>query len=253
MTKIVIIGGGNVAFHITKALLKATAVSVIQVYNRSLKAIKHFEKKVSITDDINKLVKADLYIICVSDDSIKEIANKIQTFDALIVHTSGSTSMNVLQNHKRIGVFYPLQSFSKDRKINFKKIPICVESNTNDDLRVIHNLASTLSKNVHEINSTQRQQLHIAAVFVNNFTNHLYTIGTDICHENSIEPEILLPLIQETAKKINKLTPFKAQTGPARRGDNKVIKNHLEKLTSNHREIYKLLSQSIANKYGKKL
>ena len=253
MVKVVLIGGGNVAFHLAKVLIKASDVALEQVYNRSISSIKHLENHTLITDNIQNLIKADIYIICISDTSIKEIATKIDIPNSLVVHTSGSTSINVLDMHKRNGVFYPLQTFSKARGIKFKDIPICLESNNNHDLILLEKLAKTISSQIYHIDSNQRKQLHTAAVFVNNFVNYLYTIGNEICTKSEIDPKILQPLIQETARKITDLDAFDAQTGPARRGDKQVIKNHFENLSDNHREIYKLLSQSIADKYGKKL
>jgi predicted short-subunit dehydrogenase-like oxidoreductase (DUF2520 family) len=253
MIKVVLIGGGNVAFHLAKAFLSASKVSLVQVYNRNIESIKHLEKETLITDSIDELIPSDITIISVSDDAIGKIAKKIHTRNSLVVHTSGSTSIAVLKIHKRHGVFYPLQSFSKSREIAINTVPICVEATNEKDLALLNELAAAISTEIHEINSNQRKQVHTAAVFVNNFVNHLYAIGTEICNENSIAPNILNPLIIETAKKITQLTPFDAQTGPARRGDKLVIKNHLENLSGNHQEIYKLLTQSIADKYGKKL
>jgi len=253
MIKAVLLGGGNVAFHLAKALLRASNVSLVQVYNRNLDAIKHLAHETQLTDNLKQLIASDIYIISVSDHAIKSVSEKLPKRDALIVHTSGGTVMSVLENHKRTGVFYPLQTFSKKRAVNFNSIPLCIESNNPDDLRLLDTLAKEISNQVYHINSIQRHQLHTAAVFVNNFVNHLYAIGDEICTLSNIDPNILQPLIQETALKVKDLKPIDAQTGPARRGDHQVIKNHLENLSDNHREIYKLLSQSIAKTYGKKL
>lgn len=253
MIKVIILGGGNLAVHLAKVMLKTAEVSLVQVYNRSISAIRKFEKMVAITDDLNKLKKADLYIICVSDNAIETISSKINGENSLIVHTSGSTPLAVLNSHKRHGVFYPLQTFSKRRKVKFSKIPICLESNNSDDLKLLSDLARKISKSTYYINSEQRAQLHSAAVFVNNFVNHLYHIGNEICTEHTIEPSILQPLIEETAKKAARFSPYNAQTGPARRGDKITIEKHLKKLSKNQQEIYKLLSRSIAKTYGKKL
>ncbi len=253
MIKVVLLGGGNVAFHLAKALLKASDVALIQVYNRSLKAIKHLEKETKITNKLNQLESADLYIISVSDVAIAEISKKIKNTSSLVVHTSGSVRMDLLKNHKRQGVFYPLQTFSKARKLSFQKIPVCLESNNNKDLQLLEKLARSISKDIYFIDSIQRQQIHTAAVFVNNFVNHLYHISTSICEKHQIQPEILHPLLKETTEKALKIPAFEAQTGPARRGDIETINKHLSILSDNHKEIYKLLSQSIAHTYGKKL
>ena len=253
MIKVLILGGGNVAHHLARVFLNTTNVSLIQVFSRNIKSIKSLEKYVDITNDYNKLKNADIYIISVSDGAIDEVSSKMDIGNALVVHTSGSTSLNSLKNHERTGVFYPLQSFSKDRNINFSEIPICIEASKKEDLKLLKLLAKSISKNIYEIDSNQRKQLHTAAVFVNNFVNHLYVIGDEICEKNNIKPNILHPLIKETAKKIESMNAFEAQTGPARRGDINIIKKQILNLNQNQQEIYKLLSNSITVKYGKKL
>jgi len=253
MIKVVLFGGGNVAFHMAKALLKASGVDLIQVYNRSLQAISHLEKQTTITDKITQIKNADVYIISVSDEAVDQISSKIKTTNALVVHTSGSVAMSVLSSHKNQGVFYPLQTFSKLRAIDFEAVPICIEANTVSNLSLLEKLAKTITTHQYQINSLQRQQIHTAAVFTNNFVNHLYHISNTLCKKHDIPPEILHPLLEETAKKALQIPAFEAQTGPARRGDNKTIQKHLKKLTANHKEIYTLLSQSILNTYAKKL
>jgi len=253
MIKVIIIGGGNVAMHLAKIFVKTEGISLVQIYNRSISAIEPLKKQTPITDDINKLKKADIYIIAVSDKVIEQLSSKINAGKAIVVHTSGSTSINVLQQHKNYGVFYPLQTFSKDNPIDFLSIPICLEANNPDNLLLLEKLAKKISQTHHFVNSEQREQLHTAAVFVNNFVNHLYHIGNEICTEHKIESNILQPLIQETARKAARFSPYTAQTGPARRGDRHTIEKHLEKLSKNQQEIYKLLSHSIASTYGKKL
>jgi len=253
MIKLLILGGGNVAHHLARVFINATNVSLIQVFNRSIKSIKNLEKFVEITDDYRKLKKADIYIISVSDTAIEKVSSNIKMDDALVVHTSGSTALAILKKHKRIGVFYPLQTFSKDRNINFSEIPICIEASNNGAIELLEQLAESISESIYKIDSIQRKQLHIAAVFVNNFVNHLYTIGDDICKEHNIQTDILRPLIKETAKKVESMNAFDAQTGPARRGDSSIIKKHISNLNKNQQDIYKLLSNSITVKYGKKL
>lgn len=253
MIKAVILGGGNVATHLAAIFIKTAGISLVQVYNRSITAIEPLREHTAITNDIKKLKKADIYIIAVSDNAINKISSKITKQNALVVHTSGSTTIDVLQSHKNYGVFYPLQTFSKNTPVDFSNIPICLEANNPNDLSLLENLASKISNTHYHINSKQREHLHTAAVFVNNFTNHLYYIGNQICKEHDMEPTILQPLLQETAKKTARFSPYTAQTGPARRGDKLTIEKHLEKLTQNQQEIYKLLSHSIASTYGKKL
>lgn len=253
MIKISIIGFGNVGYHLSAILLKSKNIKLIEVYNRTLVKIQHLKKYTSVTTNLNQLKKADIYIICVADDDIVEVSEKLNFNNKLVVHTSGSVAMEELKCNANKGVFYLLQSFSKDKKIDFSNIPICIEATSKPDLELLENLAKTISKNCYCINSEQRKNLHIAAVFVNNFVNHLYFIGNQICEENNVPFEILHPIIKETASKIETLSPFNAQTGPAKRNDTKTLKKHEAILTKNQKEIYKLLTQSIYNTYGEKL
>jgi predicted short-subunit dehydrogenase-like oxidoreductase (DUF2520 family) len=169
------------------------------------------------------------------------------------VHTSGAISMNKLKSNAKKGVFYPLQTFTKNASIDFSEIPICIEAATKKDENLLKILANSISKNTYLINSTQRKSLHVAAVFVNNFVNHMYYLGEEICNKYNVPFEILHPIIKETASKIESLSPFEAQTGPAKRNDTKTIEEHLAILTANQQEIYKLLTNSITQTYGKKL
>lgn len=252
MIKIVILGGGNVATHLAKAFTKTKNISLVQVFARNLEQIKFLQNKVDITNDIKLLADADIYIIAVSDDAIAKIAAKINKKKSLVVHTSGSVHINTLKNNGRKGVFYLLQSFSKDKKINFDDIPFCIEAENKKDLETLEQLAKAIGKKVYHINSEQRKSIHVAAVFVNNFTNHMYKIADDICNKHQVPFEILQPLINETAKKTTKLTPAEAQTGPAVRNDQETILNHLNLLNKQQQEIYKLITKSIQNN-GEKL
>lgn len=247
MISVIIIGYGNVAYHLTYAFLKSESVNVVQVYNRSIKRIEHLEEKTLITNNLKHLKKADIYIISVSDDVIAKVSSKIDVKSAFVVHTSGATSINDLKNNGRKGVFYMLQSFSKSKEVNFNEIPFCLEAESKADITLLKKLALSIGEKVYCINSEQRKHLHVAAVFVNNFTNHLYKIGSDICKENGITFDILYPLLKETASKIEYLSPIEAQTGPAKRNDKKTIKNHLNLLNKEHQAVYKLLTKSIQN------
>jgi predicted short-subunit dehydrogenase-like oxidoreductase (DUF2520 family) len=253
MIKISVLGGGNLAHHLTAILLKTNNVALVEVYNRTLDKIEHLKNNTSITTNLNQLKEADVYIICVSDNAIEEVSKKLNFKNKLVVHTSGSVAMNDLKCNANKGVFYLLQSFSKDRAIDFTTIPICYEATSEKDEALLKKLATSISKNCYKINSDQRKNLHVAAVFVNNFVNHLYHIGHKICEEHKIPFEILLPIIKETAAKIETLSPYEAQTGPAKRNDTKTIEKHKVMLTKNQQEIYTLLTKSIYNTYGKKL
>jgi len=253
MIQITIIGSGNVAQHLIKAFSKSEAVEIAQVFSRKkekLSSLIEFEKIVSNYQDLKE---ADLYIIAVTDNAIADVSRQLPFNNQLVVHTSGTASIETLDDKNRKGVFYPLQTFSKNKEIDFSVIPICLEANNTFDFRVLETVAKSISKAVFPINSEQRKALHVAAVFVNNFTNHLYQIGQEICEENQVSFDILKPLIQETAEKIKTLEPVDAQTGPAKRNDSNTIEAHLEYLTNeNQKNIYKILTQSIQHN-GKKL
>ncbi len=253
MIKVIILGGGNVAMHLAHVFIKAHEIKLVQVFNRTLTSIENLKEHTAITDNLKKIKKADIYIISVSDSAIKLVASKLKINNALVVHTSGSSSIAVLKDHKRSGVFYPLQTFSKNRKIDFSNIPLCIEATHSKDLLLLQQLAMKISKTYYHIDSEQRKKLHTAAVFVNNFVNHLYYLGGEICTKYNIESDILRPLIKETADKALDISPLDAQTGPARRGDTITFKKHLTNLTPDQQEIYKLLSHSISKTYGKKL
>lgn len=250
MIKVCIIGSGNVAQHLIVAFLKAqnngSTIKLVQVYSRQKEKLSHLLHSDKITDNYASLKEADLYIIAVSDDAIGNVSAQLPFKNQLVAHTSGSIALAELDNRNRKAVFYPLQTFSKNKVINFKEVPICLESQNPNDFQLIEKVAKTISDTVYTINSEQRKALHVAAVFVNNFVNHLYQIGNDICNENQVPFEILKPLIQETANKIRTLSPKEGQTGPAKRKDMHTINSHLEFIKNeNYKKIYELLTQSI--------
>jgi predicted short-subunit dehydrogenase-like oxidoreductase (DUF2520 family) len=254
MINIVFLGFGNVNSHLFKAFHKTEGVTVKQVFNRNyIKMISPFEK-IPFTDDLSQIVDADVYIIGIPDDAISAFSESLPFQNKLVVHTSGGVSMEALSNKNRCGIFYPLQTFSKHREVHFENIPICIEAEDPKDVKLLQNLAETISKNVVEISSKKRAKLHLAAVFVNNFTNHLYEMGSEILKDNDLPFDLLKPLIIETASKIETLSPEKAQTGPARRNDSRTIEKHLHLLgDSNYRKIYELFTEELKQNYGKEL
>ncbi len=254
MIKVVILGAGNVATHLFNAFYLAENIDVVQVYNRSQNKLNYFESKTATTTSLSKIIDADVYLISISDDSINSLSKKLQFHKKLVVHTSGSIPINELSNHNKKGVFYPLQTFTLNKRIDFKTIPICIEAEEISNFKTLEILANSISDNVYSINSKQRKALHLAAVFVNNFVNHLYLKGEEICNEHNVSFEILKPLILETAKKINTLSPLESQTGPAKRNDKKVINQQITDLKDNtQQDIYKILTKSIQETYGNKL
>jgi predicted short-subunit dehydrogenase-like oxidoreductase (DUF2520 family) len=246
MISVVIIGSGNVAQHLIRIFNQSNSVNIVQVFSRKDMNMDFLIDSSKVTNQYRDLVAADLYIIAVSDNAIAEVSNQLPFKNRLVVHTSGSMSIDVLNNNNRKGVFYPLQTFSKNKNIDLKQTPICLEVQHNSDYNVLETVAQSISEKVVPINSTQRKALHVSAVFACNFVNHLYKITNDICNDNNVAFDMIKPLIMETAQKIMTLSPTAAQTGPAKRQNTAVINSHLTfLLDENQKEIYKILTKSI--------
>ena len=254
---VVILGAGNVAYHLTRALLENT-VNVVQIFNRTLDKAQNFANEYNIyyTDKISEIVKADIYIICTADKAISEISYYVPFEDCLVVHTSGSTPLSALKGKYRKGVFYPLQTFSRKRALEYDKIPFFIEAENKNDENTLLNLANRISDEAYIVDSNKRLQIHMTGIWANNFTNHLFYIANEICRKQDISFAILKPLIKETVEKINDdISPYDAQTGPAKRNDSLVIQKHLSILESdsNLYQLYSLLTNSILNTYNDKL
>ncbi|MGL2963405.1 Rossmann-like and DUF2520 domain-containing protein [Flavobacterium sp. RSB2_4_14] len=253
MIQVSIIGSGNVAQHLIKAFSQTTEIGLVQVFSRKPELLTSLVPNDKIISNYNLLKAVDLLIIAVTDNAIAGVSDQIPFENQLVVHTSGSVSMDALNSKNHQGVFYPLQTFSVSKEVDFNIIPICLEATTEKDYQILETIAKSISEVVYHINSEQRKALHVAAVFVSNFVNYLYQIGNEICHENDLPFDILKPLITETANKIKTLSPAQAQTGPAKRNDTQTINAHLSFLKNdNQKEIYKLLTKSIIDN-GKKL
>lgn len=253
MIKISIIGSGNVAQHLVKIISKTQNLDLVQLIVRHSDAVVHLVSSDKICIDLSKIKDADLYIIAVSDIAIEEVSAKLPFKNKFVVHTSGSANLNLLSDQNYRGVFYPLQTFSKNKYVDFKTIPICLETERDADYDVLLQIANAITDIVYKVDSNQRKALHVAAVFACNFVNHLYKIANDICTENQIPFQILYSLIKETANKIETLSPIDAQTGPAERADLATINAHIKFLSNeNQQDIYKILTKSIIDN-GKKL
>jgi predicted short-subunit dehydrogenase-like oxidoreductase (DUF2520 family) len=253
MVKVVLIGAGNVAQHLILAFQKSNQIELVQVFARNTNQLTHLLDGDRLTANYTDLKQADVYIIAVNDNAINEVSGQLPFENKLVVHTSGSVAMTDLNAKNRRGVFYPLQTFSKAKEVNFNEIPLCLETENPSDYAVLETLAKEISNVVYAVSSEQRKALHVAAVFVSNFTNHMYHLGNEICEANNLDFAILKPLLTETANKVQWLSPKEAQTGPARRNDTTTINAHLAFLTDdNQKEIYKLLTKSIID-HGKKL
>ena len=247
--RIILIGAGKLGNQLYKSIISNKVVKIIQWVNRSAKKNETSEG-ISIVKKASNLENIDLYLLAVSDDSISTISGSLPT-DAFVVHTSGSQSLNTI-SQKRAGVFYPLQSFSENKDVDFSKISVGIESKIRTDVNLLKKLAKSIKASVFEINSQQRQKLHLAAVLVNNFTNHLFVEAADICKKNDLSFNLLKPMIRETFEKIETLSPQDAQTGPAIRRDEKTIIKHLKLIKSPYlKSIYKLFTSAIQTKDDK--
>lgn len=250
MISVVIVGSGRVASQLIAAFSSIDSIQLKQVYSRNLNNLLHLKSQVEITDDLTQLVKADITIIAVSDDVISQVSSEIK--NSFVVHTSGTKSIDELKNVNDKGVFYPLQSFSKEKRVDFSEVPFCIEAPNKSSYQLLKTLVNSLNAEVYNVDSEQRKHLHLAAVFANNFSNHMVTLAKDICTKSKVPFEVLLPLIKETTNKLLSLSPEEAQTGPATRNDQKTINNQLDLLSGTQKEIYQLITQSIQN-HGKKL
>lgn len=250
--KIVLIGAGNVAFHLGKALQDAGLV-ILQVYSRTKRSATELSRRMQcpfITDIRQVTDGADLYLFAVSDDALQPLINQFPHQNALLAHTSGSQSMDVFQKAGgNYGVFYPLQTFSKAIVPDFRTIPFCIEAQNEATEERLFQLASALTGRIYKVDSRQRETLHIAAVFSCNFANHLYHIAQRVLQESDLPFEMLLPLIDETVRKIHHQLPDTVQTGPAIRNDQTIIEKHLKRLEAmpDYRNIYTFMTESIIN------
>lgn len=249
---IVMLGSGNVATHLGKALQLA-GHTILEVWSRTYENARILASSLQAeaVADVSEISRqADMYIISVSDDVIADVAALIPAKDKIIIHTSGSAGIEILKPYSsRYGVLYPLQTFSKKQDVDFKEIPLVLEGSSEEVELVLKEMALQLSFNVHFLNSDQRRILHLAAVFACNFTNHLYALADNLLKDHNLKFDLIRPLITETARKVQHNHPESVQTGPAIRNDKKTIDKHLELLRDHPelQEIYKLLSQSIVN------
>jgi len=247
---IVFIGAGNLATQLSSALYKA-GNNIIQIISRTDFSAKKLANKFSCdySSDISKInTKANIIIICVSDNQLKKISSNLKVNDKLVIHTSGSLSINVLSSiSNNYGVLYPVQTFTSHSAVSFAEVPICIESNSNINLNIIELLASSISNDVRDIDSDKRKIIHLSAVIANNFTNLNFSISEFLLKEHDIPFDILKPLIAETANKIIKNKPSAIQTGPAYREDYEIITKHLDLLIKYpaYKKIYEVMSDTI--------
>ena len=244
-------GSGNVATRLLHAFVESRIFPDFLFSTSESGAHLAAEFKVPLVREIEQIPKVDILLLCWQDKAIEELDYSRFSQDILLCHTAGSLSIEVFGARKRAGVFYPLQTLSKEKEVNFSTVPLCLEAKEEEDLQKLQLLAKTISEDIRILNSDQRKQAHMAAVFVSNFVNYCYKIGYDLLQEKNLDFSLIQPLIQETAEKVMHLDPTEAQTGPARRADKNVISKHLRHLENwpNYQKIYQLISQSIENEY----
>ena len=250
------IGSGNVATHLALAMHNA-GVSIRQVFSRRMENARRLANKLNCNavDNMEALEPdADVYVLAVADDAIDQLISLFPFRNRLILHTSGSTGMDVLKNgSNQYGVLYPLQTFSRDVPVDFKKVPLCIEVSDPSLREPLEGLANRLSDHVQWASSEKRRILHLAAVFACNFVNHMYAQATTIVDEQGQDFGILRPLIEETARKAMHSDPREVQTGPAKRNDTKIMETHRRMLKDHPdlKKMYDFISNSILSQKNK--
>lgn len=256
ISEVILIGTGNLAWHLAYAFNDA-GIKILQIAGRNEKAAKEIAElyNTNFTTNIKNLYHSEtaVYFIAVKDNAIGEVASIISQPGRKIVHCAGGVSINMLPDNKNNdrGVFYPMLSFNKNVSVNFSSAIICVDSNHEQFKMQLTKLANCLSRNVYQLTDEQRLSLNLAAVWVNNFSNHLYAIADELLEEQGLHFQMLIPLIENTVSKITSHRPSETQTGPAKRNDDEVLKKHLALLSSHedYSQLYKMLSESIIKKY----
>ena len=249
--EITIVGAGNLATNLGVALKKA-GHCICQIYSRTEKSAKDLASVLNCpyTTTIEDIVHPDIVIVSIKDDALLQIGTALIDSPSLVVHTAGSVQMDVIKSNRR-GVLYPMQTFSKNQIVEFSNIPIFLEASDEECMDKLQALASTISKNTYPLDSEKRRYLHLAAVFACNFTNHCYNLADNILRETGLPFDVMLPLIDETARKVHEMSPYMAQTGPAVRYDRSVISKQTELLTGRTKDIYDIMSKSIFESHDK--
>jgi len=249
--KVIILGSGNVAYHIALTF-KKKGIKILQIYSRNYSNAKELAEIVDAEaiSDLNKINdSADFYFIAVSDKAISEVVGKMPQVSGIVSHTAGCVPISVLDKFSFYGSFYPFQTFTKGREIDFNKIYIFIEGNNKETEQKLTEIALLISNQVEIADLDKRATLHLAAVFGCNFTNHLYSISQKILEDAGLSFDYIKPIIEETALKSCEIEPYNAQTGPAKRKDLEIMNFHQKKLGDNKKiiEFYNLFSSSIMN------
>jgi predicted short-subunit dehydrogenase-like oxidoreductase (DUF2520 family) len=246
---IAIIGSGNVATNLAHNLSQLGTLQ-LGIYSSSIlhRTELALATKSKLYHSIEETFDADLILICVPDNAIQDVVGLLPT-NQKIAYTSGSIPLNTFAKHSNVGVFYPLQTFTKNHLIDLKTVPFFVEANNQNLEKELVDFASLIGKNVSITNSEERKHYHLAAVMLNNFTNHLAYLAQHHLAQHHLDWKNLLPLFEETTRKIVSSNPKEIQTGPARRNDTQVINQHLKELNENEKNIYLAMTNSIINTY----
>ena len=250
--RIALIGAGNVATCLGPRL-KEAGHEITAVYSRTAESARTLADRLgtTYTTDLKAVPMSDAAIVMLKDDALKEMAPAIAESlkDTLLLHTAGSVPMDIWKNAdaNRYGVLYPMQTFSKGSVIDWSQVPLFIEGSSDQTLNLIRELAKTISSDVTELSSEGRKKLHLAAVFTCNFSNHMYAIAEQLLASEGVPFRVMLPLVRETARKVENIKPHDAQTGPAIRGDRKVIQEHMKLLKDYPElaELYRLISIDI--------
>lgn len=254
-TEIVLLGAGNVATSLAPALSRVG--HVVQVYSRTLRHAQELASTLPGAQPVDNLtlLKADahVYVLAVSDDAIASLVSAVPDNGAVWLHTSGSTPITVFAGRRaRYGVLYPMQSFSKALPVDMAEVPLFVEGSDGATQQLVLRLAQGISHKVTVATSEQRRGLHVAAVFACNYVNHMFTLASEVLEECGLSFDAMLPLIETTVAKLHHLTPAQSQTGPAVRGDHRIMAAHLEMLHGDKQDIYRQLAESIMRRTARR-
>ena len=238
MKNIILIGSGNVSTHLGLSLFNK-GYKIKQIWSKKLINAQLLANRLNstATNNLQNIEDADLYIVSVKDNMLEVIIKQLNVNN--VVHTSGTIGLEIFNSKiKNYGVFYPLQTFNKKIVLDLNTTPICVEASNNKFQKNLLKIGEDVSEKVIKISTEHRKKIHLAAVFACNFTNHMFTIADEILSQNNIDFKLLLPIINQTVKKLNRNKPKEVQTGPAQRKETKIIKNHLNQLSDKKSKNY---------------
>jgi predicted short-subunit dehydrogenase-like oxidoreductase (DUF2520 family) len=254
--RIVLVGSGNVAWHLGHAF-RNNGIEIVQVINRSSRPGKELAHALGSTYSSylqKKLPVNDFVVVAVKDSALKEVLHSIQPTNAIVLHTSGTFGIDIFPlGQKNYGILYPIQTLTKGVYLDLRQTPLVIEASDKKSLSQIKELAEKISGNVREVSTEHRRVLHVSGIFLNNFTNHLIACTFDYMKKYKLDQAIVLPLLEETICKLKKISPYEAQTGPARRNDLNIIHRHLEFLSNEPQlqKLYSCLTDSIIMYYSK--